>query len=43
MLARFDIRLPDIKSNPLKNCDDFDGSFSLPLDEFIDYKKMGMK
>lgn len=37
MLAKYDLRLPDINANKSN------GVYRLPLDEFIDYKKMGMK
>jgi len=43
VLARYEIRLPDIKVNPESNLNNNNGVFKLPLDEFIDYKKMGMK
>ena len=43
MLARYELRLPDIKHNPDGSLEEFDGEFKLPMDEFIDYKKMGMK
>jgi hypothetical protein len=45
VLAKFDLRFPDIKVSPdnTSSPDTFSGEYKLPLDEFIDYKKMGMK
>jgi hypothetical protein len=39
VLARYDIRLPDIGGLQAKS----DGYVRLPLDEFLDYKKFGLK
>jgi hypothetical protein len=43
VLAKFDIRLPDIRINPETGETNFDGNINLPIDKLIDYKKLGMK
>ena len=45
VLAKFELRLPDIKVDPfqLSYQTNFQGEYKLPISEFIDYKKMGMR
>ena len=43
VLAKFQIRLPDIKINPETGRPGFNGQMELPLDTSLDFKKLGLK
>jgi hypothetical protein len=43
VLAKYDIRLPDIRMNPETGETDFDGCLDLPIDKYTDFKKLTLE